>query len=150
MTKAELIERYGEEAYRRQLAHQRERYRTDSEFREKQKAFTRVHGKERYNNDPKFRKKHKTVTNLYHKESYCISGLDQIENYDLAKADNFKGWHIHHRLELHPDYSTRFTMESLIKLDLYYNRPASELIWVTSSEHYKMHEVGREHEDRKE
>ena len=26
---------------------------------------------------------------------------EQIENYELAKADDFKGWHCHHRLETH-------------------------------------------------
>ena len=68
---------------------------------------------------------------------------EKIENYEQAKADNFKGWHCHHRLELHPDGSIRFTKESLIKLDLYTNRPANELIFLTSKEHTKMHGKNR-------
>ena len=30
---------------------------------------------------------------------YCKE-YQKIENYELAKADNFKGWEIHHRLEI--------------------------------------------------
>ena len=29
-------------------------------------------------------------------QDYCCEPLENIENYDLAKADNFKGWHCHH------------------------------------------------------
>ena len=36
----------------------------------------------------------------YTQQQYCKDDLSKIENYELAKADNFKGWHIHHRLEL--------------------------------------------------
>lgn len=31
---------------------------------------------------------------------YCIE-IDNIENYEKAKADNFKEWCLHHRLETH-------------------------------------------------
>ena len=31
---------------------------------------------------------------------YC-KDYENIENYELAKKDNFKGWVIHHRLETH-------------------------------------------------
>lgn len=27
--------------------------------------------------------------------------IEKVENYEKAKADNFKGWDIHHRLETH-------------------------------------------------
>ena len=30
---------------------------------------------------------------------YCSECETLIENYDKAKADNFKGWELHHRLE---------------------------------------------------
>lgn len=80
-----------------------------------------------------------------HKERWTAYSYEyeKIENYDLAKADNFKGWNCHHRLELHPDGSTRFTRNSLIRLDLYVNRPASELIFLRTSEHKKLHGVNR-------
>ena len=78
----------------------------------------------------------------YH--SFCKSDeYELIENYELAKADNFKGWDCHHRLALHPDGSLRFTRESLKKLDLYVNRPASELIFLTHSEHARIHNMSK-------
>ena len=48
----------------------------------------------------------------------------KIENYDLAKSDNFEGWHCHHKLGI--DYSS----EELKKFDLYFNRPYFELIFM--------------------
>ena len=77
-------------------------------------------------------------------QAFCIEKeWEMIENYELAKKDNFKGWDCHHRLELHPDYSIRFTKESLINLNLYYSRPASELIFLKHNEHAKIHSIGR-------
>lgn len=32
---------------------------------------------------------------------YCCEDISKIENYELAKRDNFSGWVIHHRLETH-------------------------------------------------
>ena len=71
-------------------------------------------------------------------EIYC-KDYKNIENYDMAVADNFKGWHCHHRLETHtPDGERRLvdiTQASLKELGMYYNRPAEELIFLTSREH---------------
>lgn len=33
-------------------------------------------------------------------EYYC-DDIENIENYEAAKRDNFKGWNCHHRLETH-------------------------------------------------
>ena len=76
--------------------------------------------------------------------AYCIpEEIEQIENYELAKSDNFKGWHIHHRLETHNSDGERrlvnLSMAELIALDMYYNRPSSELIFLTISEHRSLH-----------
>ena len=64
---------------------------------------------------------------------------EKIENYEKAKADNFKGWHCHHRLETHtPDGKRRdadISHKELIALGLYYNRPPEELIFLTTREH---------------
>lgn len=65
-------------------------------------------------------------------ERYCLD-FEQIENYEKAKADNFKGWHCHHKLE---EFCTR---KELIENNLYYNRTPSELIFLTSSEHTQLH-----------
>lgn len=76
--------------------------------------------------------------------AFCIKNeWALIENYEKAKADNFKGWDCHHRLELHPDGSLRFTRESLIKLDLYLNRPAQELIFLKHDEHARIHSLSK-------
>ena len=84
--------------------------------------------------------KHNKKTYVY----FCKQDeYEQIENYELAKADNFKGWDCHHRLELHPDGSLRFTKDSLKKLCLYVNRPASELIFLTHSEHARLHSISK-------
>ena len=69
---------------------------------------------------------------------YCRNYRD-IENYEKAKADDFKGWECHHRLETHtPDGKRRevdIGYKKLKALGLYYNRPAEELIFLTTREH---------------
>ena len=76
-------------------------------------------------------------------KKYCSDALCKIENYYIALEDDFNGWCIHHRLELHPDYSIRYKADSLKKLDLYYNRPARELIFLPHAEHTRIHSIGR-------
>ena len=71
-------------------------------------------------------------------ERYC-KDYENIENYEMAAADNFKGWHCHHRLETHkPDGKRRVVdipYKELKALGMYYNRPAEELIFLTTREH---------------
>lgn len=68
----------------------------------------------------------------------------EVENYELAKADNFVGWDRHHRLETHNSDGVKrlisISTEELIALDMYYDRPASELIWLKKAEHKKLHQ----------
>ena len=69
-------------------------------------------------------------------ESFCKHYQD-IENYEKAKADNFKGWCCHHR-------KGEFTpTEELKALDMYYDRPANELIFVTKAKHNILHFKGK-------
>ena len=72
-------------------------------------------------------------------KQYC-KDYENIENYKAAKKDNFKGWECHHRLETHTSDGKRrevdITADELKALDMYYNRPASELIFLTRSEHH--------------
>ena len=70
-----------------------------------------------------------------HAKRYCCEDISLIENYEQAKNDTKHRWICHHRIEL----SENTTMEELISRGLYYNRPASELIFVTLSEHNKIH-----------
>lgn len=77
---------------------------------------------------------------------YCENYQD-IENYDKAKADNFNGWSCHHRLETHTSDGERriidITQKELIALDMYWHRPAEELIFLRHSEHNKLHKEGK-------
>ena len=70
---------------------------------------------------------------------YCSEDLSLIENYHIAIADKEKMWDIHHRRECDDEGRTLFTRKQLIKMNLYFNRPAEELIFVTRSMHSKIH-----------
>lgn len=78
---------------------------------------------------------------------YCKNYQD-IENYEKALADNFKGWHCHHRLETNtPDGERRevdIGYKELKALGIYYNRPAEELIFLTTREHSVLHTKGKQ------
>ena len=82
---------------------------------------------------------------IYHQKknwkSYCSEPLELVENYAAAKAENFQEWDIHHRLEIQPD-GTRVSMQELKDKNLYYGRPASELIFMRRPEHNRLHLIG--------
>lgn len=78
--------------------------------------------------------------------SYVENGdITKIENYELAKKDNFEGWCVHHRYELSGEY--KISMKHLQEAGLYYNRPASELIFLTVQEHNKLHHSKEENKN---
>lgn len=62
---------------------------------------------------------------------YCIKDYELIENYELAKQDNFdrNKWHLHHRLENY------WTIDTLKRKNLYYNVNPESLIWLPANEH---------------
>ena len=66
-----------------------------------------------------------------------------IENYDKAVVDETQIWACHHRLETHNSDGEKrlvdITKEELQALDMYYDRPASELIFMTPRDHSYMH-----------
>lgn len=70
---------------------------------------------------------------------YCSEDVSLIENYHEAIADEKRTWDIHHRRECDSEGRTLFTHKQLKEMNLYYNRPASELIFVTRSMHKKLH-----------
>ena len=74
----------------------------------------------------------------YNFKRYCKNYQD-IENFEKAKKDDFVGWHCHHRLETHTSDGERrdadISHKELKALGMYYNRPASELIFLPASEH---------------
>lgn len=70
---------------------------------------------------------------------FCCEDISNIENYDKAIADITQVWECHHRLETHRRNGTRrkfiLSARLLKERGVYYNRPASELIFLTCSEH---------------
>jgi hypothetical protein len=78
---------------------------------------------------------------------YFCDNIENVENYEQAKADNFKGWHCHHRLETHNSDGERrlvdLSAEELIALGMYLHRPSEELIFLAESEHHSLHNKGK-------
>ena len=72
---------------------------------------------------------------------YCRDSLTEIENYDKAIADKNRTWIIHHRGEILP--CGRYSKAALQKFGIYWNRPASELIFMTRAEHQSLHAKGK-------
>ena len=70
-------------------------------------------------------------------KDFC-KNFTEIENYDKAIADTTQTWQCHHRLEISPT-GKHISRIRLTELGLYYNRPANEFIFLTESEHKKLH-----------
>jgi hypothetical protein len=123
------------------------RYKEDHEFKVKSDTNAREVTKKRYNEDPEYAKLRSKASTLGRRKSYVKDGrIDLIENYDLAKVDNFKGWDIHHKDEIRllPSGMVAIrTREELIEDNRYYNCPYNELIWMKCSEHMKLHRTFR-------
>ena len=68
---------------------------------------------------------------------YCKEDISLIENYDKAINDNTQKWHCHHRGEILP--CGVYSPEDLNKFGLYWKRPSRELIFMTLTEHNKLH-----------
>ena len=83
-----------------------------------------------------------TYRQKYNWRAFCNESIYQIENYQQAEAEGFKGWCMHHRLEIQPD-GTRVSMQELKSKGLYYSRPASELVFMRFGEHMKLHMTGK-------
>lgn len=144
MTKTEFILRYGEEKYKKMIDYNRENHRkhrnTDPEWEKNRSEKKYKKLKEKLKINLELKTNYDFNNNRRRQSRYVENGrIDLIENYDKALVDNFNGWHIHHKLELHPDGSIRFSSKSLKELNLYYHRPASELIWISAFEHNSIH-----------
>ena len=70
-------------------------------------------------------------------KAYCRDDISLIENYDKAIADKTQVWQCHHRRE------TIFSKSDLIEIGEYYNRPACELIFLTPTDHRRLHNLGK-------
>lgn len=69
-------------------------------------------------------------------KEFCCEDISLIENYDIAISSNDK-YHCHHRLEIQDNCIV--SREFLIENNLYYHRPANELIFLTEKEHKRLH-----------
>ena len=79
------------------------------------------------------------MINEYYAKKFCKEDISKIENYDKAIADKEIMWHCHHRTEIWWNCSKK----DLIDNGCYYNRNACELIFLTPSEHMKLHKSNR-------
>ena len=83
------------------------------------------------------------MINIKQTKKFCKDDISKIENYDKAVNDPTQTWVIHHRLELTLDGEFALTVKQLQMHDMYYNRPYYELIFLTKSEHTKLHSTGK-------
>ena len=77
------------------------------------------------------------MINLKNVKKFCRDDISMIENYDKAIADDTQVWDCHHRRE------TIYSVKDLQDIGEYYNRPACELIFLTKSEHTRLHHLGK-------
>ena len=71
---------------------------------------------------------------------YCREDITLIKNYAEAIADQTSTWICHH---INGEPFTGFCKKDLKKMNMYYKRPASELMFVTRSEHMTRHMKGK-------
>lgn len=79
-------------------------------------------------------------------KTFCCEDISHIENYNEAVNSN-ELYCCHHRLEIQDDKI--LSVQELIDMGLYYNRPASELIFMKYSEHSTLHGKNRKPESLK-
>lgn len=77
------------------------------------------------------------MINEFSAHAYCCEDISLIENYNTA-LNSPNRYVVHHRLEIELNKSVK----ELKELNLYYNRPASELIFLSNSEHCRIHSIG--------
>lgn len=73
-------------------------------------------------------------------KAYCSEDISDIENYEQAVNDDTQMWDCHHKLEIQGQF--RNSISLLKKCGLYYNVPAWQLIFLTKSEHTRLHKLG--------
>jgi len=145
MKKAEFIERYGEEKYNEMLIKTKERVFANRKNNPGSRHLEYLKWKDNLEAYEKH-KENKKIWNLNNQEKckeyranrrengltkYCTVNYELIENYELAKKDNFNynKWHLHHRLENY------WSKDTLIRKNLYYNVSPESLIWLPANEH---------------
>lgn len=69
----------------------------------------------------------------------CCEDISKIENYEKAIADSSQTWVCHHRLGVQGEFLN--SVELLKKCGIYYGVTASQLIFLTQTEHKRIHGV---------
>ena len=69
-------------------------------------------------------------------KKYCAEDISLIENYKEAVSSK-ELYHCHHRLEIQDDKC--YFAKELKQMNLYYGRPASELIFLKARDHKDLH-----------
>lgn len=75
-----------------------------------------------------------SMINETYARKYCCEDISKIKNYAEAAADTMM-WDLHHRAETDEGLSKK----ELIAQGRYWNRPTSELIFLTKSAHKRLH-----------
>ena len=153
MTKTEFIIKYGLDAYNKKNEQRREWYKNNKDY-EKQKAKDwKLQNKDQHllnqknwyqNNHEKmldYNRDYYEENTEYFLKKYC-ENIEYIFNYELAKADNFVGWEIHHILE------NFWSMADLKKKGLYYNVNPESLIFIRSEIHATDKGISGKHPER--
>lgn len=79
-------------------------------------------------------------------DKFCCEDISLIENYESAISDKTEMWDCHHRLETHDENGnvrtkgSDLTVDELIARNIYYYRPAKELIFLPKREHLRLHQ----------
>ena len=72
-------------------------------------------------------------------KKYCREDISLIENYDKAMDDKTQTWDCHHRKE------SQYSVDELVDIGEYYGVQASDLIFITHSDHSKLHNKLQDH-----
>ena len=73
------------------------------------------------------------MINIEIARAYCNENIEDIENFYKALSDKKELWHVHHKL------GETISRKELQERDMYYNRPANELIFLSPLEHCLRH-----------
>jgi hypothetical protein len=83
------------------------------------------------------------MINIKNVKRFCCEDISNIENYEKA-INSSEIWDCHHRMEL---IATGAVVDSskqdLVDWNIYYDRPADELIFLTHKDHTKLHKKGK-------
>jgi hypothetical protein len=67
---------------------------------------------------------------------YCCENIENIENFnEMINDATCAKWDCHHKLEIDKHLSAK----QLKEMNLYYLRPANELIFLRPSDHHRLH-----------